>query len=66
MKTISVPDMMCEHCVSHVKSALESVDGVVNASVSLKDKQAIVDLSKGIPNEKLIKAIEDVGYKAKI
>ncbi len=63
---ITIEGMMCEHCVSHVKSALESVDGVVNASVSLKDKQAIVDLSKGIPNEKLIKAIEDVGYKAKI
>ena len=63
---IAIEGMMCEHCVSHVKSALEKVDGVTKADVSLKDKKATITLSKDVPNEKLIKAVSDAGYKAKI
>ena len=32
-KEISVEGMMCQHCVGHVKKALESVDGVAEATV---------------------------------
>jgi cation transport ATPase len=35
-KRIPVTDMMCENCVSHVTKALESIDGVNKAEVSLE------------------------------
>ena len=30
-KTVKVEGMMCQHCVAHVKKALEGVDGVEEA-----------------------------------
>lgn len=39
---IPVEGMMCQHCVAHVKTALEGVKGVRRAEVSLEDKTATV------------------------
>ena len=35
-KTLNVEGMMCQHCVAHVKRALESVEGVEEAVVDLE------------------------------
>lgn len=63
-KTIEIEGMMCEHCVMHVKKALESLSGVTNVIVSLEKKQATLE-AKDISNESLKKAVEDVGYQVK-
>ena len=63
-KTIEIEGMMCEHCVMHVKKALESLPGVTNVTVSLEKKQATLE-AKDISNESLKKAIEDAGYQVK-
>ena len=63
-KTIAIEGMMCEHCVMHVKKALESLPGVTNVTVSLEKKQATLE-AKDISNESLKKAIEDAGYQVK-
>ena len=65
-KEISVTGMMCEHCVAHVKSALEAVDGVTAADVSLADKKAVVTLSHDVNNDALVKAVVDAGYEAEV
>lgn len=39
---IPVDGMMCQHCVAHVKKALEEVKGVKSVEVSLDDKLATV------------------------
>ncbi len=62
-KTVTIKGMMCDHCVMHVKKALESVEGVDSASVSLKDGTAEVALSKDVDNESLKKAVQDAGYE---
>ncbi len=64
-KTIYVEGMMCEHCVRHVKDSLEKIDGVSFANVSLKEKKAVVTLSKDVSDEILKRAIADAGYEAK-
>ncbi len=64
-RTISVEGMMCEHCVAHVKEALEAVEGVAEANVSLADKQAVVTLSREVANGDLKKAVTDAGYEVK-
>lgn len=61
-KTLTVEDMMCAHCVAHVKKALESVDGVTEADVNLKKKRAVVTLSKEVEDGALKSAVEQAGY----
>ena len=62
--TIKVKGMMCMHCVNHVKEALEKVDGVVKAEVSLDKEEAVVTLNKEVDEEVLKQAIRDAGYEA--
>ena len=62
-KTLKVEGMMCAHCVAHVKKALESIDGVQNADVSLDEKSAKVTLAQPIADEVLKAAVVDAGYE---
>ena len=41
-ETLKIDGMTCDHCVMHVTNALESVEGVEKAKVSLKKKEALV------------------------
>ena len=62
-KVIGVEGMMCEHCEATVKKALEKIDGVESAEASHEKNQAVVKLSKDVPDEVLKQAIEDKDYK---
>lgn len=62
-KTIIIEGMMCGHCVRHVKTALEKLDGVVEVVVTLEDKSAVVTLEKDVENAILSTAITDEGYE---
>lgn len=61
-KIISVDGMMCMHCVSHVKQALEGVDGVQSVDVSLEKKEAVVTMLPGTDCSALKEAITKAGY----
>ncbi len=65
-KRIQVEGMMCEHCVAHVKKALEGVKGVTKAEVSLAKKEAVVILKEEVSDETLVHAVEEAGYSAQI
>lgn len=65
-KRIQVEGMMCEHCVAHVKKALEGVKGVEKTEVSLAKKEAVVILKEAVSDETLVHAVEEAGYSAKI
>ena len=65
-KILKVEGMSCNHCVASVKKALEGIDGVREADVSLEDKSARVEFDKDLADEVLVKAVEDAGYSAKI
>ena len=62
-KTIKIEGMMCGHCESSVKKALEALDGVVSADVSHDKGTAVVTLEKDVANEVLTKAVEDKDFK---
>jgi copper chaperone CopZ len=65
MKTVlKIDGMSCEHCVAHVKEALEGVAGVKSAKVSLKDKSAKVDHGDGVSLDTLKAAVTEAGYEA--
>ena len=65
-KILNVEGMSCNHCTASVKKALEGLDGVKEADVSLEEKNAKVELDKEVADEALVKAVEDAGYTAKI
>lgn len=65
-KILNVEGMSCNHCTAAVKKALEGLDGVKEADVSLEEKNAKVELDKDVADEALVKAVEDAGYTAKI
>ena len=63
-KTLNVKGMHCEKCVARVKNALEGVDGVHAARVSLEKENAIVKLGEDVADEVLVKAVEAEGFGA--
>ena len=65
-KKLEITGMSCGHCVSHVKSALEGVEGVSQADVSLENHEAEVTLSDQVVDADLIAAVEAAGYQAEV
>lgn len=58
-KKIMIEGMMCEHCVAHVREALEGIRAE-SIEVSLDGKYAICDTDKS--NDEIKALIEDEGY----
>ncbi len=54
--------MGCQNCVKHVKEALEALDGVTAADVSLDTNTAVITTTKEISDNVIISAIDDAGY----
>ncbi len=65
-KQLNITGMSCGHCVSHVKSALEDIDAVSLAEVSLEDHRADVTASSEVPDEALVAAVVGAGYEAEV
>ena len=64
-RTLDVTGMKCEGCVESVTSALESVDGVRRADVSLEEGRADVETQATVTLDSLISAVESAGFEAK-
>lgn len=62
MTTLNISGMTCGHCQSAVKSALESVAGVQNATVDLETGTAKVEGNPEV--SALVTAVEGEGYQA--
>lgn len=62
-KTVHVEGMSCQHCVQHVKEALESIDGVSSAKVDLENKTAVIKSLNDIDNNAIKEAVKDAGYE---
>ena len=65
-KKLNVEGMSCQHCVAHVTQALEAVEGVSKATVSLDEKSAVVELSSDVADSTLVDAVDQAGYEATI
>lgn len=65
-KTLKVEGMMCEHCVAHVKEALESVKGVKSVEVSLEEGTATVEAGLLVKDSELVEAVKQAGYEATV
>lgn len=62
-KKIIIEGMSCGHCSGHVTRALKELKGVIEATVDLKDKSALVQLDNNVDDGQLKAAVEDAGYE---
>ena len=63
-KTVYIEGMMCMHCVAHAKKALEAIEGVEQAEVSLEEGRATLTLSAPVEDALLTNAVTEAGYTA--
>ena len=61
-KIFKVEGMMCSHCEMHVKKALESIDGIDEASADHEKGTVFVKMSKEVPLQEIEKAVSGAGY----
>ncbi|MCD7862104.1 MAG: heavy metal translocating P-type ATPase [Lachnospiraceae bacterium] len=62
-KTMKIEGMMCTHCETRVKKALEALPEIKGAEVSHEAGTAVVTLSAPVEDAVLTKAVEDQDYK---
>lgn len=61
--TLNVEGMHCEKCVARVTTALEAVEGVTSAQVSLENSNAVVE-GHGFDSAALTAAVDAIDFKA--
>ena len=61
--TLGIGGMMCGQCEAHVKSALESVDGVQSVTASHERGTAVLLLNSAVPLRVLRDAVNGAGYE---
>ncbi len=59
--TMKIKGMMCQHCVAHVKKALETAGA--DAQVDLDKGEAYIKADSSISTDTLTKAVTDAGYE---
>ena len=62
-KTVKIEGMMCMHCAKAVEKALGGVEGVTGVTVSLEEKQAVVEGTDVMKEDALKAAVVDAGYE---
>jgi copper chaperone len=61
---IKVEGMSCGHCEMKVKKAVESVEGVREVEVNLRDKQVAIEYEERKTSlEKIKAAVREAGYE---
>ena len=62
---IFIEGMMWGHCVDHVTKALEGIEGVDAAEVSLDEKKASIKAADSVSDDIIKTAVSDAGYEVK-
>lgn len=64
-ETLDVQGMSCGACVGHVTKALEGLDGVQSALVSLEEGRAVVTYDPAkVQTTQMVEAVAEEGYEA--
>jgi copper chaperone CopZ len=62
-KTLSVPDISCEHCERAIKGALEPLAGVRTVAVDIPGKTVRVQYDEAaVSIERITRAVEEEDY----
>ncbi len=62
--TLSVPDISCGHCKMSIEGAIQPLDGVESALVSIDDRNVAISYDdSSIDIDTFIAAIDEQGYE---
>ena len=53
---------MCMHCAARAKKALEALEGVAQAEVTLEPGRAVLELTREVDDRAVIDAVKEAGY----
>ena len=59
---LKIEGMSCQHCVMHVKKAVEGVNGVSSSDVAIGSAKVIYDDSR-TDKDAIVRAVLKAGYK---
>lgn len=62
-KTVKVSGMNCSHCAGKVGAALEMVEGVTRADVSLEAGTARIEMDREVQDSQIASAVAEMGYE---
>jgi Cu+-exporting ATPase len=62
-KTISIAGMHCASCAQNIENNIKKLQGIKKVSVSFANEKAYVEYEENLDEEKIYKAITDLGYK---
>jgi copper chaperone len=63
-RTISVPEIHCDHCKTSIEGALTSLPGVRAARVDVAAKHVTVEFDEAsVDQARIVAAIEEQGYE---
>lgn len=62
-KIITIVGMQCNHCKMSVEETLLQLEGVTKVEVDLDKKIATIEINQEVSNEKIIEAIEEIGFE---
>lgn len=62
---IEVAGMMCGHCETSVRKALEKIDGIDQAQASFEEGTVVLTLSSSVDENLIREAVEDEDYEYK-
>ena len=65
-KTYNITGMSCASCSAAVTRAVEKLEGAKDVNVNLMQNKMTLELSDGLTDEMVIKAVEDAGYGASV
>jgi copper chaperone len=68
MKTLNykTPAMHCNHCVMHIKNALQALDGVEAVEADLNNKEVEVEFNAPATDELIREKLAEIGYPAEL
>lgn len=65
-ETYNITGMSCASCSAAVTRAVEKLEGAKDVNVNLMQNKMTLELSGGLTDEMVIKAVEDAGYGASV
>ncbi len=62
--TLSVPDISCDHCKNAIEGALNPIEGIAAATVSIPDRKVSVSFDPdSVALDTIVDAIGEQGYE---
>jgi copper chaperone len=64
-KTVTIPNISCNHCVMHVENAVNSLKNAEAKVISLEDKKVRIKWKEPTKWNNILSVLEEINYPVK-